>query len=332
MLRHKLLMRIGLLVLGFVGGAIISIALLETLLRDAERVADDSVQRASSLDSLHAVNAQLVATLPHDTDPAAATARESFDRAMTDLGKLDWESSPVAGAYAALQEAVDAAPDRHASTFQAEISLLIDDLQTTARDHTEDARMHLSHRLRLLIIGLILGALVMANLSVIVLLRTGGMILRPINALVEGSRLLAKEAFDHRVEVKGPKEFSELAHAYNELASRLQSNEQRKMEVLQQLGVTLNHELNNVMEIIELQLGLLDRRTGYDRKLGVHLKQIRSNLERMTNTVASLKDVRRIVVTQYPGGRTMLDLPRCTVECDVDVNPANTSTNETTRA
>ncbi|MCA9293458.1 MAG: HAMP domain-containing protein [Phycisphaerales bacterium] len=321
MLRQKLLARIGFLVLGFVGGAIISIALLEMLLRDAERASEQTASLTALVDTLGEANAALVSpgvgASVGEGDLQSAQAR--FDRAWAALMDAHWLPSDDRSALDEIGQTLRGAPDRHALDTHVVLAPMIAGLHQALRSEASRARQVFSKRLRWLIIGLTGGALLMLNVSVIVLLHTGGMILRPVSALVEGSRLLAREEFDHRVEVKGPQEFGELAHAYNELASRLQMNEQRKKEVLQQLGVSLNHELNNVLGIIELQLRLLDRRTGSDHDFAEHLRQIRANLGRMADTVASLKNVRRIVVTEYPGGRKMLDLPRCTTERDEEV-------------
>jgi len=163
---------------------------------------------------------------------------------------------------------------------------------------------------RVLVIALTLAALVMVNISVVVLLKAAQMVLKPVGALVESSRELAAEHFDHRVVIDQGDEFAELAHAYNRLAEQLQANEERKTETLRQLAVTLNHDLNNAMSIIEMQLGLMDRQAGGNPALGAHLQQIRASLSRMTGTVASLKHIRRIVLTDYTPGQKMVDLER----------------------
>jgi signal transduction histidine kinase len=242
MLRKKLLARLGLLVVGFVTGAVVSILLLQTVLRDL-----DDIQARTS-----------VASVPTSAQVAAAPP------------------SSVALEQAAL-----------------------------------------SRRLRTLIVGLTIAALVMTNIAIVVLVRTANMILRPVQELIDGSRALAAERFDRRISLsrgrKGTRadEFDELAHAYNALAEQLASNEQRKVKALQQLAVTLNHEINNVVNGIELQLRLLARRSGSDPALALQLGSIHANLERVAQTIASLRSVRRVVVTDYLPGESMLDLPRC---------------------
>jgi len=88
------------------------------------------------------------------------------------------------------------------------------------------------------------------------------------------------------------------------------------MEVLGQVALTMNHELNNVINIIELQLMLVSKSaegSGAAPRSGAlegHLKQIRESLGRMTKVVDELRHARRIVLTDYTAGMKMLDLHR----------------------
>lgn len=174
----------------------------------------------------------------------------------------------------------------------------------------------LSARLRWIVLGLALVFLVVINMSVIALLRMGGTILRPLDQLVEASRELARERLDYRVHVEQDDEFGELAHSFNSLAEQLQANEQRKMEMLQQVARAINHELNNVMAIIELQMQMLARKSHGSPATDKYLSEIRASLERMTKAVQSLKNIRRIVLTDYVPGTKMLDLQRSTEDRD----------------
>ena len=71
----------------------------------------------------------------------------------------------------------------------------------------------------------------------------------------------------------------------------------------------MNHELNNAMATIELQLGMLGRRAD-DPQTERRLRTIAESLTRMKDTVQSLKNIRRIVLTDYGQGMKMLDLAR----------------------
>jgi signal transduction histidine kinase len=98
----------------------------------------------------------------------------------------------------------------------------------------------------------------------------------------------------------------------------LQANEQRKIEMLGQVSVAMNHELNNVASIIELQLRLLARqqKAADSPAMEKPLREIHQSLKRITGTVQSLKNVRRIVLTEYLPGTKMLDLEKSTRERD----------------
>jgi signal transduction histidine kinase len=185
-------------------------------------------------------------------------------------------------------------------------------LADVARQHALQEREALVTRFRWLVLGLAILFLLVIDVAVMMLWRTASMVLKPVDRLIEASRELADEHFGHRVVLDQKDEFDELGRAYNRLAEQLQAHERRKVEVLGQVARTLNHELNNAIAIIELQLTLLqdsaDGREGTEKCL----RQIRENLERMTRTVQSLKHIRRVVLTDYTNGEKMLDLERST--------------------
>src|SRR5688572_23810053 len=115
----------------------------------------------------------------------------------------------------------------------------------------------LSTRFQWLVFALALVFLAFINLAVVVLLKMASNIVRPVEGLVRATQELGQEHFDYRVKLDRHDEFEELARAYNELAERLQSNEQRKVEVLHQVAIAINHELNNALAVIELQLSAI---------------------------------------------------------------------------
>lgn len=176
--------------------------------------------------------------------------------------------------------------------------------------HGEQEQRMLTSRFRWMVLALTVIFLVVINLSVVGLWRMTEMVLRPVEKLVEATRELGQERFDYRVELDQKDEFDELARAYNSLASQLQANEQRKLEMLGQVALTLNHELNNAIAIIQMQLELLSRQAGGNARIEQYARQIHESLARMTRTVESLKRVRRIVLTDYVSGVKMLDLER----------------------
>jgi nitrogen fixation/metabolism regulation signal transduction histidine kinase len=161
---------------------------------------------------------------------------------------------------------------------------------------------------RWVVLGLGITFLVVINVSVVVLIRMATAILRPVDKLVLATRELSHEHFNHRVTLEEHDEFDELASAYNRLAEHLQQTEQRRIEVLGQVALALNHELNNAMGTIQLQLDLLSRRAGANPLIERRLHTIQNGMARMKETVQSLKSARRIVLTDYAPGVKMLDL------------------------
>ncbi len=169
---------------------------------------------------------------------------------------------------------------------------------------------------RWLVLILALVFIVVINISILVLLRAAAMVTRPMDKLIEGTRELGKGRFDHRVQIDQDDEFGELARAYNSLAADLEAGERKKLEMIGQVALTLNHELNNAMSTIELQLQLLGRQTNGSGTAEKYSRQIREGLARMAATVDALKHVRRIVLTDYISGVKMLDLERSVRETD----------------
>jgi signal transduction histidine kinase len=181
-----------------------------------------------------------------------------------------------------------------------------------AREHARHEQTELVEYFRWLVLGMAMAFLLVINISIIMLLRGAGMVLKPMQELVEGGRQLVSQQFGHRTHLERNDEFSELAEVYNYLAERVQTHEQQRMETIKQISRTLNHELNNAMATIELQLEVLGRQADGDDGFEKHLRQIRQSLQRMAKTVESLKSIRRIVLTDYVPGVQMLDIDRST--------------------
>ena len=330
MLQRKLLLRLGLLTVGFVVGAVVAITMLQRVLRDLDTM---NAESASVTDAEQALGSA-IALIEADTSSVRkgqvldASELNAHHRRVRDaLGVLSVHSivrtsGPTNAAYARVNERIEGS----LQSVPGDVSGLREafaELTRATRQEITTRQASLSRRLRTMIIGLTLAALAMVNISVFVLLRTARMILNPVSQLLEGSRELAREHFDHRITVDQQDEFAELARAHNRLADELASNEQRKVQALRQLAVTLSHELNNVINIINLRLEIMSRLSGIDSSLAAHLREIHDNLNRMASTIASLRNVRRIVLTDYLPGEKMIDLPRSVA---LDDEPGSIST------
>lgn len=196
--------------------------------------------------------------------------------------------------------------------------------QSALLAHAHGELVALTTRFRWLVLALAVVFIFVINFTVIALLRMTGLVLRPLERLLEATRHLAHERFDYRVDVKQDDEFGELGRAYDQMASQLETNEQRKLEMLGQVALALNHELNNSAAIIEMQLKLLGRQTEGNSAAERYARQIHDSLLRMTRSVELLKHVRRIVLTDYVAGVKMLDLEKSAVD-PAEPQPAATA-------
>lgn len=320
MLRRRLLARLGVLVLGFVLGAVASIVLLQGVLTDLDAMNADAKAMISGTQNLSFAIAS-VESLRQAGAEGDARRRDLVREMKSHYEQLGTHphlratGSPAERLFADVGQALPSFLDSvEANTFTPADSLGLQrrviELSQSAREVVAQEQEALSKKLRTLIIILTIAALVMMNITIVVLLRTAQMVLKPIDDLVEASRKLGQEQYGHRVLTDQGDEFAELARAYNRLGEELAANEKRKVESMQQLAVTLNHELNNVLAVIDLQLSLLDRKSGGDPALAKLFRDIRENLARISTTVASLKNVRRVVLTDYLPGEKMVDLAR----------------------
>lgn len=207
---------------------------------------------------------------------------------------------------------------RSTLTVAAELRQHMLDVDRSVYEQVQLNHSRLTRHFRGLVVGLAVGFLVVINGSILLLTRSMEMVTKPIDRLIAAAAELAAERFDHRIEETGNDEFTVLARAFNGLAAQLESNEQRKLEVLQQTARTLSHELNNAMAIIELQLQLLRRQTPDGGRQHQQLQEIHQSLTRMAGVVHSISRVRQIVLTDYQDGAKMLDLAR-SVEMPDDV-------------
>jgi len=228
--------------------------------------------------------------------PVFAAANQTFGGLMGQIEKLSKNSDLDAATQSQLLEST--------SKLQEQLVGVSQEVGVGAQAE----RNGYISRFRILVFCLAGVFVLVINLSVLALLRTAGMIIRPMDKLIESTRELQHEGADHHVDLETKDEFGELARTYNSLVSQLASSEQHELDTLQRVALTLNHELNNALATIELQLELLGRKAGTVESAQKFTRQIREGLARMRTTVDSLKNVRRIVLTDYVAGVKMLDL------------------------
>lgn len=347
MLRRKLLLMMAPLVALLLAMAVVAIILLQGVLRDLEHVStqawrvEEQISRLSTDIGVIEVNLYELQTGKSRHLDSLIDQVESARTLVESIGNSYIASEPPAKTHYQSVRQLWPKFERHVGVLgtvqdqtlakrhsDAALSLALSlrqeilPLSREIHEHAHAEQESLLKWMRWLVLGLAIVFLLVINVAVLVLIRTAGMVLAPIDKLVKASRELAAEKFDHRVQLDQNDEFDELAAAYNQLASQLQANEQRRLETLGHVATTLNHELNNAMTTIELQLQLLSRRTTADEAVEKCLLRIQEGLARMARTVEALKHIKRIVLTDYVAGTKMLDLERSTEEADEHVEPS----------
>jgi nitrate/nitrite-specific signal transduction histidine kinase len=335
MLRRKLLVVLGSLVLLTLAAAVSAILLLHAVLEDLIHASTAVAEGAAECHQLEVTAARLELEVGAES-PSLPSIQEQLTALADGTGRLQAllglppealgaiRSSLPEMDEAAGELAVDAEPRaralERARGVASGLRERIAELSAASRDHSAREHQQLIRKFRAA--GLAVGVvfLLLLNASIAVLLRAADMVLRPVARLVEASRRLGREEFSHRVDDPGKDEFAELAQAYNSLAGQLEANERRKVETLHQVARMLSHELNNAISAIDLQLTLLGRRTS-DRSLAEPLRRIQEPLGRMSRIIDALTRVRRIVLTDYLSGIKMLDLERSVVDNDQAEQP-----------
>lgn len=114
----------------------------------------------------------------------------------------------------------------------------------------------------------------------------------PLRRLNRGTRELARGRLEHRLEVSGPRELSEVAHAFNGMAARLDELEELKRDFVSHVSHELKTPLAAVQETIEL---LLDELPGPLTDKQRHLLELsRGSAGRLSEMVGQLLEVSRL--------------------------------------
>jgi methyl-accepting chemotaxis protein len=338
MLRRKLLIMLGSLVALLLAAAVCAMLLLHSVLSDLDHIRTAALAGCSRANQL----ALTITTIEAELNQIMLEDDAHLDALIDEVDALKGQIEEMGAFYVMGDEGFEdyerirslvpvfvehvgelaTTQDPELSALRSEAALktsneirgVIASLGEISQDHMREEQEGVTTKFRWIVLGVAVVFLIVINISIMMLLRAASMVIRPVDRLVAASRRLAHEEFDHRVEIAQHDEFDELAEAYNSLAEQLQTNEERKLETLHYLARTLNHELNNAISIIEMQLGAVARSSNGGPGHEKQLKQIRAAMERMSETVHALTRIRRIVLTDYLEGVKMLDLQRSMAE------------------
>jgi nitrate/nitrite-specific signal transduction histidine kinase len=327
MLRRKFLLALGIHVALLVAAAITAILLLSSVLRDLDAASAEAIAGTTAVLRLETDLAEAQSELlGPEGENAVARLTASAAEHLAVLGSLRAGRGEAAPVYSRLRELLgelaaagrSGANDRAAAGIASGMRAELLRFDQVLKAQVEEERQRITAKFRLVALALGLVLVLVINASVMVLSRMVSIVLQPMDRLVEASRRLAREEFDYRVELGRHDEFDELARALNSLAAQLQANEQRKVETLQQVARAVSHEVSNALSIIELQLALATRDADGHGPQARRLREIHETLGRISRTIDALRRARRIVLTDYTAGVSMLDLERSAEEPTAD--------------
>jgi len=157
-------------------------------------------------------------------------------------------------------------------------------------------------------IGL-LAALAIAAGSLLLWALTGRLILRPISALIAGTRRVARGDLSTAIPVQGGAELADLAGAFNDMTVRLseaqrQLTQSDKLASVGRLAAGVAHEINNPLTGVLTYASFLEKRAGNDPEVRADLQVIVRETKRCREIVRGLLDFAR----QTPPKRLPTDL------------------------
>lgn len=321
MLRKRLLTTIGALIIAMLLTGVAAVILLE---RTASELSDVGA-KWESVSRRQIDVTKLMDRISEDSTIDGASA----DALLAALSQLGGILSPVAGheqveaeivliLIEQFEDAIDSRSESNVNLSALAFSLhdALARLDQAELSQLRNGQIAATHQLRLILLGLALAFIMLINLAVVVILRASRLIVEPVESLVQASRRVAKGQYDTRVKIIVANEFGELGRAFNEMVSGLEDREAKRVETMQQAAAAVSHELNNAIAGLDLQLDLIKRAAAKNQPFDESIQRVREAVQRIARTTDSLRRVRRIVLTDYAGGETMLDLARSCEEMD----------------
>jgi two-component system, OmpR family, sensor kinase len=146
----------------------------------------------------------------------------------------------------------------------------------------------MSIRLRLLAAFAFVLVLVVVALEVPLVLTVPGSLSRPFRVLARAARRVGGGELDTRAEVTGPKEQQEVAHAFNEMASRLEQAFAAQREFV----ANASHQLRTPLTGLRLRLETASLKTD-DPALAEELEAAERELDRLARLLSGLLTLAR---------------------------------------
>jgi len=156
---------------------------------------------------------------------------------------------------------------------------------------------------------LLLAVLAIAASSALLWWLSRRLILRPVSALIAGTRRVARGDLSTSIPITGGQELGDLAHAFNDMMQRLnelqrQLNQSDKLASVGRLAAGVAHEINNPLTGVLTYASFLEKRAKDDPETRADLEVIVRETKRCREIVRGLLDFAR----QTPPKRQPTDI------------------------
>jgi nitrogen fixation/metabolism regulation signal transduction histidine kinase len=226
---------------------------------------------------------------------------------------------PVAKSIAAKQIDLDSATNEtfkaYEQTLREGLFMAQEAMRAERKDKLNSLRNSVGRAKDRLIYSLLLLLAMVGYVAVILKWK----ILDPMKSLKEGAMEIGKGSLGYQVKVNSRNEMGELAEVFNLMSVQLdqtRNSEMRlkRLEAIEQIVRSVNHEINNPLMIIsgnaEYLLAVMD---GADDGLKVKLNAIVNEVRRIFLVTQRLKEIKEPVTEDYIGTQDqMIDLLRST--------------------
>jgi signal transduction histidine kinase len=142
---------------------------------------------------------------------------------------------------------------------------------------------------------------------------------RPLSALADGAKTFRAGDFGHRIEVYGDDEFTQVASAMNEMASRVSSQIsrlERDAERRRQLLADVAHELRSPVATMQTMSGALADGVADDpEKRERAMTSLVSVSDRLANLVTDLLELAKLDLQELPLHPTRVDIRQIATTC-----------------
>lgn len=293
----------------------------QALRRAAARA--DSAQSAAAASAAYASSAASIAKPAHKkAGKAGKTARKGSRNAPVGMAKRApvprrMASPPARAPEAAKQIELDPATNE---TFKGYETILREGLsaaQETMRAERKDKLQSLRNSVRRAKDRLIYSLLLLLAMVGYVAVILKWKILDPMGKLKQGAMEIGKGSLGYQVNVTSRNEMGELAEVFNHMSLQLDQKRNaemrlKRLEAIEQIVRSVNHEINNPLMIIsgnaEYLLAVLE---GADASLRSKLDSIIAEVRRIFLVTQRLKEIREPITQDYIGAKDqMIDLAR----------------------